>query len=294
MKKQALLPADIERKIKQLEIYTRRLLNSSLVGDTRSAIKGSGFEFDQIRDYQAGDDVRFIDWKASARTNKMLIKQYVEERSRTVILVVDVSGSQFFGSGSDLKRDTLAQIAGVLALVAAYGKDLVGLLLFSDHVEKYIPPKQGIVHTRIIMEALFSHESKSKKTDLSAPLQHLVQIAKKNSIVFFLSDFLNSFDSPYLPAASRIYDMIAVRCVDPIETTVPSVGLLPIEDIETGQMYYIDTRSANAKEINAMLSLMHEKYKTLLKKYGISLLEVSPHRPYIHDVVQFLRYRMQY
>jgi len=151
------LNADLRRKIRQIEIYTRRLLTSSLVGDSRSAVRGSGFEFDQIREYRAGDDVRFIDWNASARINELLVKEFIEERSRTIILCVDVSLSSFFGSGTADKKQTMAEIASVLALVAGRGKDRIGLMLFSDTVELYVPPMRGLHHTHRLIEHLFCH-----------------------------------------------------------------------------------------------------------------------------------------
>src|SRR5690606_15018404 len=154
-------------KIKQLEIFTRRLLNGSLVGDSRSAIKGTGFEFDQIREYSCGDDIRFIDWKSSARTNKLLVKQYIEERSRTVILAVDVSHSSIFGSGTLGKRDRIAEISCVLALVAQHGKDHVGLLLFSDDVCHYISPGSSLAHIHTIIETILTFDPIKSVTDIS-------------------------------------------------------------------------------------------------------------------------------
>src|SRR5665647_3240289 len=146
-----MISSEILKKIKQIEIYTQRLLTGSLVGDSRSAIKGQGLEFDQLREYQMGDDVRFIDWSSSARMDKLLVKQYIEERNRTVLLAVDVSASTFFSSDQELKNESMAQIASVLALVADYGKDHVGLILFSDEIEEFVPPSAGRMHVRLIM-----------------------------------------------------------------------------------------------------------------------------------------------
>src|SRR5258707_662959 len=191
MKTKNLISPEIVSKIKQLEIFTRRLLNGSLVGDSRSAIKGTGFEFDQIREYNFGDDIRFIDWKASARNNKLLVKQYIEERSRTIFLAVDISHSSIFGSGLHNKHSRIVELASVLALVAQHGKDHVGLLMFSDTIASYIPPGNSLHHVHRIMETMLSFKPKQSKTDISKALQHLLSIKKSDAIVFLISDFID-------------------------------------------------------------------------------------------------------
>ena len=185
------LSKEVLQKVRSIEIHTRRLLSGTLIGDYSSAKKGSGLEFDQIRDYQEGDDVRFIDWKASARQDKLLVREYIEERSRALILAVDVSASTFFGSSDELKNDRYAQIASVLALVGDYSKDHVGLILFSDHVQTVIPPKAGRQHVRMIMERLFEAKP-SGATVLDGALQRLIQMNRKDAMVFLISDFYAS------------------------------------------------------------------------------------------------------
>src|SRR5579872_4207588 len=189
-KKNTIAPS-IATKIKQLEIFTRRLLNGALVGDSRSAIKGAGFEFDQIREYSFGDDIRFIDWKASARNDKLLVKQYIEERSRTIFLVVDVSRSSIFGSGLHNKQSRITELASVLALVAQHGKDRVGLLLFSDKVEAYIPPASSLHHIHHIMEQMLLFTSQRSETNISCALERLLSLKKSDAIVFLISDFID-------------------------------------------------------------------------------------------------------
>lgn len=183
------LDKEILQKIKQIEIQTRRLLSGSQVGDYSSAQKGSGFEFDQIREYQVGDDVRFIDWNSSARSNKILVKQYIEERNRTIMLLVDHSESTFFGSSRFLKSQVIAQIASVLALVADYGKDHVGALLFTDEVTSVIPPKRGRQHVREIMGHVLSTPA-AGKTSLTCVLKRLIELQKRDAVVFIISDFM--------------------------------------------------------------------------------------------------------
>src|SRR5581483_1966149 len=206
------ISSDIIVKIKQLEIFTRRLLNGTLVGDSRSAIKGTGFEFDQIREYNYGDDIRFIDWKSSARNNKLLIKQYIEERSRTIFLVVDISHSSIFSSSSCNKQERIAEIVSVLALVAQHGKDHVGLLLFSDEIEEYIPPASSLQHVHYVLKKILSVKPKRAQTNISCALKHLLSVAKKEAIVFLVSDFIDESYETYLAQIAKRFDLIAVRC----------------------------------------------------------------------------------
>lgn len=180
-----MLSPEIITKIRQIEIHTRRLLSGMMVGDFNSAKKGSGFEFDQIRDYHMGDDVRFIDWKSTARSNKLLVKQYIEERNRTVVIVVDVSSSSLFSSVGAMKYDVMSHVAAVLALVADYGKDHASLVLFSDDVELVIPPRSGRKHIHTIMKHLFSLRVEHKKTNLGAVLKYLAGLPSKDAVVFF-------------------------------------------------------------------------------------------------------------
>lgn len=294
MKNRAFISDEVRRNIRQIEIYTRRLLTGSMVGDTRSAIKGTGYEFDQIREYSLGDDIRFIDWNASARMNTLLIKQYVEERSRTVFLAVDISASEFFGSSSETKRDRAAQLASVLALVASYGNDRVGLLLFSDQVEFFLPPGRGKFHVQNLMEILFTYEPKKERTQISDALAHLARLKVRDGVVFLVSDFIDSDFGTYLPLISRKYDLIAVRSLDKLEKHLPAVGFLTIEDIETGAEIEVDMRAHGAGAIAHFLETRVVEQNKLFKKYGIDLLEIADDRPFIADVVRFFRRRMRY
>jgi uncharacterized protein (DUF58 family) len=317
-----MLSQEILTKIKHIEIYTRRILNNTLSGDSRSAVKGTGFEFDQIREYQLGDDVRYIDWKASMRMNTLLTKQYIEERSRSVILAVDCSGSTFFSSHDDLRFDTIARMASVLALVAEYGKDHVGLLMFSDGVETFIPPKRGRMHTRMIMEKLFhfseQHQSKtsfdtfasslnsglstqddrkkrSRGTDLNVAFEYLARRNVNKALVFMISDFIT--DNPftkYMNIVAKKHDLVAIRCLDERERKFPSVGFLPIQDSETGEISLIDTRGKHADRLNALLGARVAEQDNLFKQYGIDVLDVRIDQSFMSDLVCFFRRRMMY
>ncbi len=285
---------DILRKIKRIEIHTKRLLKGTLVGDSRSALKGTGFEFDQIREYQLGDDVRFIDWNASVRTNSLLVKQYVEERSRTIFLVVDISRSSTFGSTDTSKRDIIAQVASVLALVSDCGKDLVGLLLFSDVVEEYVPPGRGAFHIRRIMELLFSYQAKQKKTQVSAAFEHLLRLKKKDALIFVISDFIDGELATYLPQVAAAYDVVAIGCLDDHEKQLPPIGFIATQDIETGQVVTLDIRNTKAAQTLPFLKNRLVQQNKLLKKHGIDLLEISRQRDFVGEIIRFFRKRMQY
>jgi len=295
VEKKNLISPEIASKIKQLEIFTRRLLNGSLVGDSRSAVKGSGFEFDQIRGYAFGDDIRFIDWKASARSDKLLVKQYIEERSRTVFLVVDVSLSSIFGSGLHNKNSRIIELASVLALVAQHGKDHVGLVLFSDEIEQYIPAGSSLHHIHRIIEQMLSFKPKQSKTDISRALQHLLSLKKSDAIVFLISDFIDDRLDTYLAQVSRKYDLIAVRCLDANEKAIPSVGFITVEDLETGELIDLDLRHKRDNNVRKFLMSRIEEQNKLLRRCGVDLFEVSPERTdYLSEMVKFFRRRMMY
>jgi len=289
-----MLSKEVIKKIRQIEIATKRLLSGSYVGDYSSAKKGAGFEFDQIREYQLGDDVRFIDWKASARSNKMLVKQYIEERNRSVILAVDISASSFYGSSDKIKFDILTEIAAVLALVADYGKDQAALLLFSDEVELYIPPARGRKHIHKIMEQLFSVTPKKRNTNINSVLDRLAKINRRDSILFLLSDFVGDISQKKLSVVSKLYDFIAIRCLDKNEQRLENVGFLEVEDIETGEHVVIDTRLRKTKKINEFLGKRLYAQENMFKKFGIDYLDVSSQKPFIGDIILFFRRRMMY
>jgi uncharacterized protein (DUF58 family) len=288
------LSPDILKKIQQIELYTQRLLSGSQSGDARSAQKGVGFEFDQLRQYVPGDDIRFIDWRASARMDSVLVKQYIEERSRTIMLAVDVSGSSSFSSDQLMRSEIFAQIGSILSLVAQYGKDRVGLLLFSDRVECYIPPATGLHHVRRIMQTLFCHVTSRGATNIGVALQHIMKFRRKDQLVFVLSDFIcDNFELP-LRALATVSEVIAVRYVDINEKKLPAAGFVTIEDIETGGSYLIDMRSVSIAKLNAVLQARIQDQNMLFRKYGVSVLDVVGNSQFMSDMVKFFRRRMRY
>jgi len=289
-----MLSPDILKKIRQIEIHTKRLLSGVLVGDYNSARKGSGFEFDRIREYQVGDDVRFIDWKSSAKTNKLLFKQYIEERNRNVVIAVDVSSSGLFSSNAIYKLDLMKEVSAVLALIAEYGKDQATLLLFADEVEFFVPPGRGKQHIHTIMRHLFTYKSERKKTDLNCVLRYIAGMGAKDSVIFLISDFIDTDFEQLLNVAARKHEIVAVRCLDDREKTFPDVGFLTIDDVEEGQQMLLDTRKKSGSDLRSFLRKRLSDQARLLKKNGIDYLEVSPGKPFIGDLIRFFRRRMMY
>ena len=283
------LSKEVLQKVRNIEIHTRRLLSGTLIGDYSSAKKGSGLEFDQIRNYQEGDDVRFIDWKGTARQGQLLIREYIEERNRVILLVVDGSASTFFTSSDELKNEIYAQIASVLALVADYGKDQVGLILFSDGVETVIPPKSGRQHTRRVMETLFDHKPVGT-TSFEGALHRLIQMNRKDAIVFFISDFIvpTGYER-LLQIVCKKYDTIAVRCLDQRECDLPSLGFLTVRDPETGQEALIKTGSA---DLNLAIKEHQKKVEYTLKRCGADVVDLEVQKPFMGELVRFCRQRM--
>lgn len=282
------------KTIKQLEITTRRMLSGSLVGDSRSALKGSGLEFDQIREYQQGDDVRFVDWRASARADKLLVKQYIEERNRTVLIAVDCSASSLYSSGDLSRYERMAQVASVLALAADYGKDQTLLMLFTDEVELFIPAGKGHTHVRALMEALFTHKPRSSKTSLKAAFERAAQLKRSDTIVFLFSDFIDeSYDTEIAVLAAR-YDVVAVHCRDARERLFPSCGFISVQDSESAQGVCFDTRGKCGNSLNDFLSERDKSIKRLFKKLRIDCLEISLEEDFWRSLIAFFRRRMSY
>lgn len=255
-----MIPREILKKIRQIEIRTNRLVTESLAGAYHSVFKGQGMNFDEVREYQPGDDVRAIDWNVTARMNHPFIKKFVEERELTLMLVVDVSGSGLFGSRAQSKRELAAEIASVLAFSAIRNNDKVGLLLFTDEVEKFIPPRKGRGHVlRVIREVLF-FEPKRRQTDLVHALEFMGRVLPHRSIVVIISDFQTPQSSGALPMpiqtalrmANRRHDVVTVQITDRYEMELPALGRLTFEDAETGEIVEINTADAGNRDAFAL------------------------------------------
>jgi uncharacterized protein (DUF58 family) len=289
-----MLSNEILNKIKHIEIYTKRMLSGSMVGDSRSAVKGSGLEFDQIREYQVGDDVRFIDWNSSARMNKLLVKQYIEERNRTVLLAVDVSKSNMFSSSNELRQDLIAHVASVLALVADYGKDHVGLLLFSNVQELVMPVKRGRHHTRALMEKLFTYQARNAKTDINVALSWASQHKRKDAMLFIISDFIADSFEKKLGIVASMHDVVNIRISDKNEIEFPKVGFLEIQDPETGVVQMIDARKKSVHSLNSYLKARRGKQDDIFGRCATDCIDVINGQPFIGELIRFFRRRMRY
>ena len=282
------LNPDILQKVRSVEIHTRRLLSGTLIGDHSSAKKGFGLDFDQLRDYQVGDDVRHIDWNSTARSDRTLVREYTEERNRTIMLVVDGSASMKYGSSDELKSDIAAQVGSVLALVADYSRDNVGMVLVGNNTKQVVPPKRGRAHVHYIMETLFMHQPKGK-VSLEKGLADVLRMNRKDMIVFVISDFLTAGYESVLKMISKRHETILIHCFDPLEVALPNCGLLPIQDPETGDMIVISTGS---KELNHFLKKQQYDIEDLCKRSKVERLSLQIDQPFIGQLIRFFRMRM--
>jgi uncharacterized protein (DUF58 family) len=236
-----MLPKEIIRKIRRIQITTSRLVNESLAGEYHSVFKGRGMEFDEVREYQHGDDVRTIDWNVTSRTGHPYVKRYVEERELTVMLLIDASASGSFGSVEKTKSEIAAEISALIAFSAIKNNDRVGAILFTDRVEKFIAPRRGSTHVlRVIREILF-YRPEHTGTSIQKALEHLNLVLHKKAVVFLISDLLDQGYEQSLKVAHRRHDMVVVHIIDPREQELPDVGILELRDAETGEILYVDT-----------------------------------------------------
>jgi len=245
-----MLSTELFQKIKQIEIHTRQMVNDSFAGEYHSIFKGRGMEFDEVRPYLPGDDVRSIDWNVTARTGAPYVKRYVEERELTVMLVVDASGSENFGSVNRFKRELAAELTAVLSFAATNNNDKVGLMIFTDQIELLIPPRKGRKHVLRMIRELLAFEPQGTGTDLKLALDTLNRVLKRRSIVFLVSDFISDPDNyrQTLAITNRRHDLIAVDLSDPLELEIPNVGLLALEDAETGEITWVDTSQSSWRQ----------------------------------------------
>ena len=287
-----MIPKELFKKIRRIEIRTKGLVNSFFGGEYHSAFKGRGMEFAEVRPYQIGDDIRTIDWNVSARTGEAYVKIFEEEREQTLMLLVDVSGSEDFGSRRRFKRELAAEICAVIAFSAIRNGDKVGMLLFSDRVELFVPPKKGRRHVLRLIRDLFAHEPLSRGTDLGVALNHTLHVLRRRSIVLVLSDFLDErFEKP-LRIVGRRHDTVAIRLEDPREAELPPVGLVHLTDAETGQEVVVDTRSRAARRAFARHARSRRAaIEALLTRLRIDHLTIGTDEDYVEPLVRFFRQR---
>ena len=284
---------ELMAKVGKIRILTNRLIDDQLAGDYHSTFKGQGVEFDEVRPYIAGDDVRTIDWNVTARTGVPYIKRYSEERELTILFMVDVSGSQSYGSRTRSKMELAAEVTALLALTAIRNQDKIGLVLFSDRIVKYIPPRKGRDSVmRLVREVLAAEDEAKGGTDIEGALKFLNGVQKRRAVVFLVSDFIEGRGkraddglSRLLRATARHHDVICVPVSDPAESTLPDVGLVELEDSETGELMLVDTSSAKVRgAFAAQAESDREELTKFFRKTGIDTLEIATDRPYIDGV----------
>ncbi|MDF3128147.1 DUF58 domain-containing protein [Kiritimatiellaeota bacterium B1221] len=286
------VPLDLIKKIRRIEITTARKAQDIFAGEYQSTFKGKGMDFDEVREYQEGDDVRHIDWNVTARMDSPHLKVFKEERELTVNIMVDISSSGDIGSAGKSKREVAAEIAAVIAFSAIRNNDRVGLILFSDHVEKHVRPGKGSRHVlRVIRDILF-HEPQGKGTKTVEALRYLNQVTPRASIVFLISDFIDQGTQRSLKITNSKHDLIAIHIMDPLEAKIPNIGRIRLEDIETGKLVMFDSRKSTVRKKYERSYAKHmEDLREFFRRMGIDMIEISTARPYERDLEQFFKTR---
>ncbi len=287
-----MISKELAKKIRYIQIYTSRAVNASLAGEYESVFKGRGMEFDQVREYNIGDDIRSIDWNVTARTGEPHVKLFVEERELTVIFLVDLSASGSFGSTRKIKNEVAAELCALLAFSAIKNNDKVGLIVFTDQIEMFIPPAKGTTHVLRLIRELLGFKPKQTKTNISAGIEFMGRIITKRSVVFLISDFLEEGYEKQLRVLGKKHDLLAVSIADPREIKLPNVGLIELEDAETGELILIDTGSRHVrKNYEEMGHVWQKNLKEMFRSMDIDQIEILTDRDYVVDLVKFFRTR---
>jgi uncharacterized protein (DUF58 family) len=287
-----MISKELIKTIHKIQIKTNYLVNEMMVGRFKSAFKGQGMDFEEVREYQVGDDVKFIDWNVTAKAGHPFVKKFREERELTVLILVDMSGSINFGTRVRSKKELAAELAAFLAYSSIKDQDNVGLFLFTEKVEKYIPPRKGSSHVYRLIKEVLSFQPECTGTDLRASLEYVIQVQKKRSVCFIISDFLNEGYQSALKHLSKRHDVIALRLSDPSEEEFPNIGLVEVKDAETGHFTFIDTASAAARTFFKKKRV--EQLNTLTRSFranNIDLLTLSTHQGIAEPLIRFFQMR---
>jgi len=283
---------DLLKKVRKIDIISRKVVDELLGGEYKSVFKGRGMEFDEVREYQPGDEVRTIDWNVTARTGKPFVKRYIEEREQALFFLVDMSASGTFGSGEKTKNETAAELCGLLAFSAIKNNDKVGLIIFTDEIELFIPPDKGQLHVLHIIREILSFKPKRKGTCIPCALDYLGKMVKKKCVTFLISDFQDSDYDKALKLAAIHYDLIAITITDPRELDVPNTGLVSLSNTETGEQILVDTASAAArKKFNTAARARHLELKATLARFNIDQIDIRTDRDYMSDLIRFFQTR---
>lgn len=283
---------ELLKKVRLIELKTRGLSEHIFSGEYHSAFKGRGMTFSEVREYTPGDEVRTIDWNVTARFGHPFVKVFEEERELTVMLVADVSGSGEFGTAQQLKRELITEACATIAFSAIKNNDKVGLILFSDTVEKFIPPKKGRSHILRLVRELLEFRAASKGTDITAALRYLNSVIKKRSIAFLLSDMIDEDYEPAIKIANRRHDLVVLRTTDPRESELPNVGLVQFMDPETGDSRWVNTGSRSVRNAFRAAALKHQnRTRELLRRSGVDHATISTQEGYVRPLMQLLKQR---
>jgi uncharacterized protein (DUF58 family) len=288
----AAIPPEVLRQVRHIEMRTRGLVNSLFTGEYRSVFKGQGMEFSEVREYQPGDEVRTIDWNVTARMRRPFVKRYIEERELTVMLAVDLSGSERFGTRSRFKSELATELAAVLAMSAVRNNDRVGILLFTDRLEHVVPPAKGRRHALRVLRDLFVVDPEGTSTNMAVATEYLGKLLTHHSIVFILSDFLDpNIEAPLKRLAQR-HDVVAVTIEDPAELALPDIGLARLADPESGETVDVDTSNASVRTAYAeQVAADRQARRTLLRRLAIDEVPISTDASYIEPLLRFFRTR---
>lgn len=287
-----MIPREILKKVRRIQIFTTRVVQDVFAGEYQSVFKGRGMEFEEVREYQPGDDVRSIDWNVTARTGHPYVKVFREERELTVMLLADISASGSFGTVRQYKSELIAEFCAVLAFAAINNNDRIGLILFTDRIEKYIPPKKGVTHVLRVIRELLYRSPRGKKTDIGAAVEFLSRVATRRTVSFLVSDFFAEGYERALRIAAKRHDLIAVDVGDPRERSLPDVGIMELEDPETGEALSADTGDRRLRE--AFHRIMEARGKVrdgFFASHGIDCIKVSTGEPYVRALLKFFKAR---
>lgn len=287
-----MVPKEILKKVKRIEITTRGLVNDVFSGEYHSVFKGRGMEFAEVREYQIGDDIRTIDWNVTARMGHPYVKVFDEERELTVMLVVDVSSSGEFGTVKRMKGEIATEICALLAFSAIKNNDKVGLIIFTDTVEKFVPPKKGKSHVLRVVRELLYHKPQGRKTDIGVALEYLSSVTTRRSVVFLVSDFISSDYEKALQIANKRHDIVAITVTDPREEQLPNVGFIELEDAETGEIILVDTSDISVRGSFAKQTEESKMNRDkLFRSINMDYIDIHTNQSYIEPLIKFFRMR---
>ncbi len=283
---------EIIKKVRKIEIKTRGLSSHIFSGEYHSAFKGRGMTFSEVREYMPGDDIRAIDWNVTARFNHPFVKIYEEERELTVIIMVDVSASGEFGTRKQFKKDLITELCAVLSFSAIQNNDKIGVIFFSDKIEKFIPPKKGKTHILRIIRELIEFKPENKKTNISEALRYVINVIKKKSIVFLISDFIGKDFEDALKLANRKHDIVALQIYDQLENELPNAGIIQLKNAETDELIEVDSSNSFVRRKFNELSLKKEKYlNEVFAKSGVDWIKLSTDENYVHQLMRLFKKR---